>query len=373
MNPTALSTGAPSTGASSTGATIRVATTIAKETIEYTDVPAPTVTDGHALVRVTNLTLCGTDLHIWEDDYATELPIVQGHEFVGVITDLGNLEPGSATDLAVGDRVAVSPIFYCGSCYACSIGRVNACQHMSVYGCYQDGALLEQLNVPVEKLHKLPDGLSSSIAPLWEPTSIAMQAVNRGRPVAGEHAVVLGCGPIGLLATLYLSDLGVRVIAADTVAERCDFAKSFGASDTLLIDPTVNFPTDSQGTLLAARTAGNGPSLVIEATGMPGSLHNALTMVATAGRVVTVGISDRTIDLSMRTLPVKEVDLLGSRNSLHLVDDSLGLLSRYPDQARALITHRFGFTQLTEAFETMRSRTELVGKVAIDMPEPASR
>jgi L-gulonate 5-dehydrogenase len=344
---------------------MRVAVTVSKENIEYREREDPVVTAGHALVRIHSLTLCGTDLHIWEDDYATELPIIQGHEFVGIIEALAS--DAAVGAFSIGDRVAVSPMFYCGACYACRAGRVNACQHMSIYGCYEDGALVELMNIPLEKLYPIPETLPMELASLCEPMSIAMQAVNRGRPVAGEKALVLGSGPIGLLATLYLAELGVDVIAADTVAKRCEFARRFGATDTILIDPAADFPNREQAALISAWTNGEGPSLVLEATGQPASLNNAIDVVTTAGRVVLVGISDRTASLTMRIVPIKELDLLGSRNSKNLIAESLELINRHQDEAQALITHRFDFDNLTQAFEMMRSRTEMVGKIAIDM------
>ncbi|MCU1546577.1 MAG: hypothetical protein JWP30_1677 [Homoserinimonas sp.] len=343
---------------------MKAAVTISKEVIEFHDHAEPQVMPGHAIVRVRALTLCGTDLHIWEDDYATELPIIQGHEFAGIIEAL----PDDGGGFTVGDRVAVSPMFYCGTCYACRIGRVNACEEMSVYGCYEDGALVELMNVPLEKLYAIPASLPMDLAPLCEPVSIAMQAVNRGRPIAGEKALVLGSGPIGLLATLYLTELGVDVIAADTVQSRCDFAKAFGATDTILIDPTVAFPSASHKATLEAWSNSEGPSFVLEATGMPSSLQNAVEVVTTAGRVVLVGISEREVSLSMRTIPIKEIDLIGSRNSENLIAESLALLDRHQDVARALITHRFDFLDVPNAFETLRSSTEMVGKVLIEMP-----
>lgn len=343
---------------------MRAAVTLSKERVELQERPEPVVTAGHAVVRVHTVTLCGTDLHIWEDDYATELPIIQGHEFTGIIEAL----PDDASGFAVGDRVAVVPTFSCGTCYACSIGRPNACRHMSTYGCYEDGALVELMNVPLDKLQPVPADLPLDIAALWEPVGIAMQAVNRGRPVAGEKALVLGSGPIGLFATLYLTELGVDVIAADTVPERCELARSFGASDTVIVDVTAPFPSEEQAARFAEWTDGNGPSLVIEATGAPSSLQNAVQLVATAGRVVLVGISERDAALSMRTVPIKEIDLIGSRNNLGLIGETLDLLSRNRDVVQSLITHRFAFDELPQAFETMRSRTELVGKIAIDMP-----
>lgn len=343
------------------------AVTVSKERIEYQDRPDPEASAGHALVSIRHVTLCGTDLHIWEDDYATELPIIQGHEFVGVIEQLSEAD-ATSSPFSVGDRVAVSPMFYCGNCYACRAGRVNACTHMSIYGCYEDGALATLMSIPLEKLYPVPANLPLEIAPLCEPMSIAMQAVNRGRPVAGEKALVLGSGPIGLLATMYLSDLGVHVIAADTVEERCAFARQFGALDTILIDPASEFPSAQTAAMISEWTDGDGPSLVIEATGQPSSLQNALGIVTTTGRIVLVGISDREAQLSMRVVPIKEVDLIGSRNSMNLIGEALEMIDLHQSEARSLITHRFDFDDLATAFETMRSRTERVGKVAIDMP-----
>lgn len=355
-------------------ATMRVARTIAAETIEYAEVPVPSPEAGHAVVRVRCVTLCGTDLHIWEDDYATELPIVQGHEFAATVVALHPEDDGGP--LALGDDVAVSPVTSCGRCYACSIDRPNACAHMSVYGCYDDdGALAEYLLVPLERAKRLPAGLPTDLAPLWEPLSIALQAVRRGRAAPDERVLVSGAGPIGLLALVCLRDTGCDVAVADTDLERLELAALLGASRTFPVAP--EFPSADQRRRLEEWTDREGPSLVIDATGAPASLATAVDLVAAAGRVVVVGISDREVALPMRSLPVKEIDLLGSRNSRHLMDEALDLLARHQGECRSLITHRFAFEELDAAFDTLRGRTHgtgehrdaRVGKVAIDMPE----
>lgn len=340
------------------------ARTTAKETIRYEESAEPQLVAGHALVRVHNVTLCGTDLHIWEDDYPTNLPIVQGHEFSGVIEAVGPNDAG----LRAGDPVAISPMTFCGECRPCRMGRPNVCSNIGCIGCYSDGALVEVLSVPLEKLCPVPAALPLDLAAMGEPTSIAMQAVNRGRPAAGEVALVLGSGPIGLLATLYLTDLGVQVVCADTEADRLELAAGFGAVDTLLVTPGAAFPDADQESRLAALTDGYGPQLVIEATGVPSSLENAIRLVASAGRIVQVGISPRSAAVSMKDIPFKELDLMGSRNSLNLIPDGLTLLAKYPHQARALMTHRFAFEDLQQAFRLMQNRTEKVGKIVIEMP-----
>lgn len=332
---------------------MKVARTLARERVEIQDAPAPGPGPGEALVRVHTVTLCGTDLHIWEDDYATELPIVQGHEISGVVENAP-----TASGFAPGDPVVVSPMRACGTCYACGIGRVNACRHSSCLGCYEDGGLAELIAMPVTDLHRVPAGMPLGLASLAEPGSIAMQAVLRGRPEKGERALVLGCGPIGLLATLHLASLGVDVVAADLSPERSAFASRFGATGTVVIDP-------AEGLRLAGE-----PSLIIEATGSPAALTSAIDSVTTAGRVVLVGISDQRVDLSMRTLPVKDIDLLGSRNSQRRMGEALDLLDAHLETAAALVTHRLPFDRVAEAFPLLRARDRLVGKVAVELMTP---
>lgn len=344
--------------------TIQAAVTTSSRTIEYHDLPAPAAVPGTAVIRMHTVTLCGTDAHIWEDDYASELPIIQGHEAAGVIVDLHPEDGG--TGFTVGDRVVICPMFSCGTCHACSVGRVNACREMSVYGCYEDGSLVTRQAVPLVNLHRLPDDLPLDIAPLAEPISIALQACQRGRPVAGEKVLVNGAGPIGVLAVRYLKDQGCEVAVTDMQESRLRLATTCGADRTMLVSGA--FPSREQDRELAEWTSGNGPSLIIDATGSPASLATAIDLVATAGRVVCVGISDRDLVFDMRKLVSKEIDLLGSRNSENLFPQAVDLLHTHQETLRQLVTHRFSFHHLDEAFATLADPTAGVGKIAIDFP-----
>ncbi|OAV51145.1 alcohol dehydrogenase catalytic domain-containing protein [Enteractinococcus helveticum] len=337
--------------------------TVARRTVELRDEPAPELIPGHALIRVHHVALCGTDHTIWDDQYVTELPIVQGHEFSGIIEAIDE----QAFDLSVGTAVAVSPMVYCGTCGPCQAGRYNVCESISCLGCYEDGALTEIISMPVDKLHPLPHGMPLRLAALGEPGSIAMQAVNRGTPVAGETALVLGCGPIGLLATLFLTERGVNVVAADLDEHRMALARQFGATATISAG-TDPFPSVEGAKVLAEACPMAGPTLVIEATGVPASLENAVRLAAPTARVVQVGISTASAALSMRDIPFKELDIRGSRNSLNLIPEALEILNKRHDLADALITHTFDFQQLNQAFETMGNRSAQVGKIVIDMP-----
>lgn len=334
--------------------------------LDFVEDPEPVVGPGEVMVRMRHVALCGTDLHIWEGTFPTDLPLVQGHEMSGVIAAIG---PEVDLDLQVGQPVAVNPSNPCGSCLACRTGRFNCCTTMRTLGCFVlDGGLTELLVVPAEKVCPLPAGLSLEVAALGEPMSIAMQAVRRGRPRTGETALVTGCGPIGVLAALYLTELGVRVVAADIDADRAEAARAFGAEEVLVVDPAGPFPSSEQRARLDELSGGDGVSLIIEATGVPASTRNAIDLVAHSGRIVQVGISRRDIPVPIALLTLKELDLLGSRNSLGLIPEGLQVLARHQEVAQSLITHRFPIGDLERALETMRDRTEHVGKIVIDLP-----
>ena len=156
----------------------------------------------------------------------------------------------------------------------------------------------------------------------------------RGRPRWSSAA-----GPIGVLATLYLTELGVNVVAADIDPNRAASATAFGAVQTMVV------PTD--GPFLGPE---DEVSLVIEATGVPSSMVNAIHLVSHAGRIVQVGISQRDIPVPIKELTFKELDILGSRNSLALIPQGLELLARHEEAARSLITHRFDIADVNDAY-----------------------
>lgn len=342
------------------------------------ELPVPKPTTGEVLVAVDSVSLCGTDVHIWEDDYATDLPIIQGHEISGTIVSLGEpadgtgeLVDGAGDPLTVGDNVSVSPLRTCGTCWACRHGRANACSCLTVLGCYMDGALAEQIAVAAANVVRVPDGVPLDVAALAEPVSIAMQAVNRGRPEVEEKALVIGCGPVGILATRILVDCGVDVLAVDTVPSRADIAECFGASSTLILDEERGMDLRTRQDELRQWAGDEGPSLVIEATGVPASLQAAVEVVCCAGRVVAVGISDRTVEVSMRTMPTKELDLLGSRNYCGTLSEPLHFLSRHSDLVSTLITHSLSLEDVGRGLELMASPSSGVGKVLVKVAEVA--
>lgn len=341
---------------------MRAVTTVGPRRVRIEDAPDPADTellDGLAVVAVRAVGLCGTDLHIWEGSYpAGQLPIVQGHEIVGRVVALA---PGLPTALRPGSSVVVDPAVSCGVCHACRVGRANACAAMSVMGVHAGGGLCSRVVIPVQRLHRI-DESAAALGVLVEPAAISLQAVARSRAATGESAVVLGCGPIGLLAVLALCERGVDVAAVDVHPARLALAARFGAR-LCLPAPERRIPIDR----LRTWARNEGPAIVIEATGSPEALSVAVDLVAAAGRVVAVGISGAAVTLPMLTLPYKELDLLGSRNSTGLFPTAVDFVVRNAPSVAALITHRFALEESTTAFEALADPDSQVCKAVIEL------
>lgn len=303
------------------------------------DCPAPQLVAGHVRLGVSVVGLCGGDYHIFTGAGPyTKFPRTQGHEFSATVLELA---PDHSSGLRIGELVAVEPLLSCGTCYACRRGRRNCCSRLHVLGAHVDGALTEEIVVPTALAHPVGP-LDAELAALVEPVSIGLQAVTRAEIASGDAVVILGAGPIGLAATLAAVDLGARVLVADIVSSRLDRAERMGA------ERTVDTRAADLAAEAAAFTGGDGPAVVIDATGVPALIQQAVEMVAHSGTVVVVGISDGAVTLPVLDLSRKEVTIKGSRNNAGLFDQAIELVTRYPERVRSWVTQRAMLDQVPE-------------------------
>lgn len=264
---------------------------------------------GEVLVRPELVGVCGSDLHLFRGHLPVTAkrgeslyPVIQGHELSGVVEVLGD---GTAqSGLSVGDRVAIWPLTSCGSCYPCGIGRASVCDAFELIGVHTDGGLAEQLVVAAD--HVLPIGdLAAPLGAFVEPMAVAVHAIERGRVERGEPVVVLGGGPIGQAILLAAKAKGARVLLSEPVAARRDRALALGADE--VADPIGG------GVVERARAfAGGGVAVVVDTTGSPIGLRSGIEMVASAGRVIVVGISGDEASVPLGPFTDKEFDMLGS-------------------------------------------------------------
>ena len=317
---------------------------------------------GEVLVQPTAVGLCGSDFHYFLgdigtiDDPSTLYPRIQGHETAATILAVGDdCPPG----LSAGMPVAVWPVTSCGRCYPCRQGRGNACVRISLIGVHRDGSLQEQLLVPATQVFGVGDQ-DPALTALVEPVSIAVRAVARGRVAEGERIVVLGAGPIGQALVLAARDRGASVLVVDTQPSRLNRATSLGA-EVLHVSP-------DDDVVSAARewAGGDGPEVVFEATGVPALVQTSIELVAPAGRVVVVGLSGELAPLRVGSLPLKELDVLGtSCCGAEEFAEAVDLVGRRRDVAAGLVTHEFTLEQAPEAIEYAMSHPAEVMKAVV--------
>lgn len=302
----------------------------APRALRLAEVARPSPAPGEALVRVGAAGLCAGDLYIYlgRNPYVV-YPRIGGHEIAGVVEQLGEGTHGPA----LGSRVVVEPFVGCGRCYPCRVGKANCCANLSIIGVHREGGFADAVVAPVDRLHPIPDVLSLRDASFAEPLAIGVQACRRAEVTQADTVLVLGAGPIGLALVEVARAHGATVFATDIAPARLRTAAWLGATP---------LPADDLAARVLDATGGEGMPVVIEATGVPAVMAQALDLVAAGGRVVIVGLAPRGDGLTLPALDVtrKEATILGSRASVDCFPEALRLLAggaiRYTSVATAL-------------------------------------
>jgi (R,R)-butanediol dehydrogenase/meso-butanediol dehydrogenase/diacetyl reductase len=281
--------------------------------LEVADVPEPTPTPGTVKVKVGFNGICGTDLHEYyagpifvptEPHPLTgqQMPLTLGHEFSGVITDVGS----GVTDYAAGDRVAIMPLYRCGHCGPCRAGNYNICQQIGFHGLMSDGGMAEYTVVPTDMLHRLPDNVSMELGALVEPMSVAYHAATLGEPSPDATSMVFGAGPIGIGLWFALRGKGVEdVFVVEPSATRRASIEALGA--TTLDPTTVDVPA-----FIADHTDGAGADAVFDAAGVQPAVETALACVGARRPMVSVAIYEKPLTTPLLNLVMNESRIQGS-------------------------------------------------------------
>lgn len=323
------------------------------------DLPKPEVGPGEVLIEMRQLGLCGSDIKTYQNQNPmVTFPRIPGHEIGGVIVEKGANVPES---LKTGEKVTVSPYTACGECSSCRVGRVNCCKFNQTLGVQRDGAAQEYIAVPYEKVIPAPTLSFEEIASI-EPISVGWHATNRGEVKAGEYVLVFGCGVIGLGAIIAAASKGAHVIAVDIDSNKLEKAKNLGAEFTI----------NSKETDLTAEvmkiTSDDGPSVVIEAVGLPLTFRAAVDLVCFAGRVVYIGYAKAPVEYETKHFVAKELDIRGSRNALqHEIAEVTEMLMSGKVDISPFITQRYKFEELGEALEFWGKNINDVTKIVLEM------
>ena len=329
--------------------------------MELVDLPEPPPPGpGEVIVRPNAVGICGSDFHFFAGELqifeGSPYPRIQGHEVSATVDRVG---PETSGRVGAGDHVAILPISNCGRCYPCRVGRGNVCDNFSLVGIHTDGGLQQQLRVPESQVFPIAAD-DPAVAALAEPFSIAARTMRRSGVSEGERVVVFGAGPIGQAVHMLARDHGASTLLVDRIQSRLDLGTATGAEGLLW--------GDRARVVEACRewAGGEGPPLVIDATGAPDPIRAAVDMVASAGRVVVVGMSAEEVPLRIGAFTEKELDLLGvSCANPEDFADAVGFVEGHGGELEPLITRRFPLERAPEALDyAMRNPAEVM-KVVI--------
>jgi len=310
------------------------------------DVPVPTTDQDEALIKISYAGVCGSDLTIYVGKHRrVRPPVILGHEFTGEIVEI----KASNTELRPGDRVVVEPLLSCGVCYACKGGAYHVCERLRLIGVDVDGAFAEYVKVPIDRIYKVPDGLSMEDSALVEPVAVAVHAVRQSRLKLSDRAVVMGAGPIGLLVSQVARVVAsVPVDLVEISPFRLELARKLG------FDPIDAGTMDVQKEVLR-RTAGRGADVLFDAAGVATTAmqHGALARIR--GQVVMVAIPKEPLSVDLPSYAFKELALVGCR--VYDADDyraAISLVAGGRIDVRSLISHILPLEQAKEGLELVK-------------------
>jgi L-iditol 2-dehydrogenase len=375
---------------------VKAAVFLGSENIEIREFHKPKISSDCALLKVTHCGVCGTDPHIYSGHLTVPTPIILGHEFSGILEEIGPDFPKKdilGNNLKEGDAVTIGTSLACGTCYYCRFTphRSNLCEKVDIYGITMTsekephlfGGYSEYVNLyPNTWVYKLPERISLEVSALADPYACATRTLERafqpGLPWAwdgfgsGKSVVVQGLGPIGILACAAAKTAGAYpIIGIDAVPLRMEISKKFGVDE--LIDLGKVMQAEDRVEHVQKLTGGRGADVVLEMAGIPAAFAESLQLVRPGGKVVEFGhFTDvGTVPINPQHIVNKDVDILGVfAYGNAQIATSLALLESTSDRFPYgdLITHKFSLDDVKAAIEASRNKTCIKSVVT---PNPA--
>lgn len=313
----------------------------ARRQIEVREAPQPEPGPNEVLVRVGACGICGTDQHIFDGDFFPTYPLIGGHELAGEVVALGPQQVETA--VREGDRVAVDPCVFCGSCFYCRRGQGNHCLNWNAIGVTRDGGFAEYVVAPTANLYPVGD-MELEVAAFIEPISCVVYGLQRLRIPLGANALIYGAGPIGLLMLQLVRHDGASSVAVvDLKQEKLDVAETLGAHDVVLGD------AGADGAL--AEISPLGFDVVVDCTGVPSVVEHMFTHVRNNGKLLFFGVNppDARIAVSPYDVYRKDLEIYGSFSLRYTFHDALALLEGGAVDVKPLLSDRFPIEGFPEA------------------------
>lgn len=330
----------------------------------YVRRPIPTPKANEVLVKLEYVGICGSDMHYYETgaigDYVVEPPFVLGHEPGGVVVEVG----ADVTHLKVGDRVALEPGKTCGHCEFCKTGRYNLCPDVVFFATPPvDGVFQEYVAHEADLCFKLPDNVSTLEGALIEPLAVGFHAANQGGAHAGQTAVVMGAGCIGLVSMMALKAEGVsNVYVVDIMDKRLEKALELGA------DHVINGKDEDAVEAVMKLTEGKGCDLVIETAGTEFTSRQCVKMTKKGATIVLVGYSKTgEITLPMSLALDKELTFKTVFRYRHIYPMAIEAVAAGKVNLKGIVTNIFDFDDIQNAMDRSISDKANIVKAVVQI------
>lgn len=326
--------------------------------LELRDVREPRPQAGEVKIEVAACGICGTDVHVRHDEFPYWPPVILGHEFTGTIVEIGP----DCRSAQVGQRVVAEPhTKACGHCPLCRTGNIQICPDKRSPGWGIDGGMAKYICYPEKLLHRLPDGMTFDQGALVEPTAnVVSDVIERARITPGDFVVIIGPGPIGLLAAMVARAAGAREVmligTPGDVKLRLAMAEELGFK-------TVNLSEVSPVDAVMEMTSGIGADIVVECSGSPRAIPGTIDLVRKMGKICVIGLTgNRSVELAWDRFNFKVVDLIFNLSTSYTSwDRTISLIHKGMVPAEKLITHRAPLAQWEEVFNAIENLQALKG------------
>jgi len=324
--------------------------------MEIRDVPEPFAGKEQIKIEVKAAGICGSDLHIYHDDIAIPInpPVVTGHEFSGVIAEVGE----GVTGWNVGDRVVSETAYeFCGKCEHCINGFYNLCNHRKTLGYWFNGIFTKYTVVPAARVHRLPGSIDFVGGALMEPLACVAHAVLELTHITvGDVVLVMGPGSIGLMAMQVAKAQGTTVLVAgtDKDIDRLKMAETLGA------DHTVNVMQQHLLNQVRTLTNGRGVDIVLECSGNEKAANDALLAIKKRGQFTQIGLFGKPITIDFEKICFKEIKVTGPLGSRWLSwQKALQLTAQEKVRLKPLVSDIFPITEWEKAFTMFEEKKGL--------------
>jgi len=325
------------------------------------EVPVPKLRPNDVLIKVKACGVCGTDLHIHEGEFLAKFPLIPGHETVGVVAAIGPDVKG----FTVGERVVADNSELCNECFYCRRGQLLLCEHFEAHGVTMDGGFAEYCAYPAGKVFKIHN-LSDIDATLLEPASCAAHGLDKISPKLGSSVLMFGAGPTGLvLAQMLRQNGGCHVVVAAPQGLKMDLAKKLGAGDEY-----VELSRENPSAQFSKLKSDNpyGFDIVVEATGSPKILEDAIHYVRRGGTLVVYGVYSAAARVSWPPSKIfgDEITILGSFSETYMFPAAIDYLDSGKVKVEGIVNKTYKLEQWGECLEAMKNKTAIKAAIVFD-------